>query len=130
MMPILTFYAIGIASMFYPQDFSPALHVSTPYVCAMNYVKVGTHVVVVDESTGRQSHCIITGTGPCCGRILDASPIVADELGYGNSIDRVSVYLVKGYKNYPIPDTCKSYVRRLRSTRLPKPVIVTCSIRF
>ena len=128
-MLIYTFVVAGIASMFQPQDFTPTIRVSTPYQCAMNAAKPGTSVIVENVNNGLTSHCIVTGSGPFYGgRILDAAPLVASELGY-SGLARVRVYKIDGRvqpcRSYPQPQTCARPSACLLS--LPKPAILECS---
>jgi hypothetical protein len=129
------FVIAGVASMFHPEDFSPAIHVKTPYVCAMNVEPPGTTVEVENVNNGKTSHCIITGSGPGYGRVLDASPTVADELGYGDSIAPVRVYKVTKTTitechRMVLPETCKSSPPATCVLDLPKPAIIECSEKF
>lgn len=127
-MPIYAFIIAGIASWFHPEDFSPAIHTTSPYVCAMNVVDPGTQVEVENVDNGRTSHCIVTGTGPCCGRVFDASPKVRDELGF-SGLANVRVYRVVGQLPrchfIPQPSTCKTPPQYC-ITDLPKPAIISC----
>lgn len=83
------FLAAGIASWFFPlRDYGVG-----PMFCAMNDVKVGSRVRIVDEDNRRESECTIVGSGPfVAGRIIDVSPAVRDELAMGG-LASVRVYL-------------------------------------
>lgn len=106
------FILAGIASWFHPSEFSPALHVSTPYVCAMwPRSMTGKHLEIENADNGRISHCIVTGTGPNVpGRILDVSPKVAGELGMLRAgLAHVRVYRIGSYNfchRRAQPQTC------------------------
>ncbi len=81
------FLAAGLASWFYPRPMYGSLH-----VCAMNLVKPGTKVLVVNTDNGDQATCRVVGTGPfVAGRIIDLSPSMRDALHMGG-IARVRVY--------------------------------------
>lgn len=98
-MLVYHFVFAGLASFFYPHDSTPALRVSTPYVCAANAARIGSHLEVENVANGRVSHCIVTGTGPFVpGRILDVSPTVAGELGMLRAgLAHVRVYRIGAY---------------------------------
>lgn len=88
-MHFLTFVAAGVASWFYAlHDYGVGDH-----FCAMNHVRVGSHVRIVNDDNRRESACTIVGTGPfVAGRIIDVSPAVRDELGM-SGLANVRVYL-------------------------------------
>ena len=129
-MQIYAFLMAGVASWFHPEQFSPVLHTTTPFVCAMNPpVQIGTRIVIENENNGKSSHCIITGSGPCCGRIVDVSPRVATELGFGG-LTKVRVYKIVGQikpcPNKVEPLTCKSPPPLPCEIDLPKPSLLKC----
>jgi rare lipoprotein A len=94
-MNALTFIAAGIASwyslpgntMANGHRFNPGAH-----VCAMRSEPFGTKILITNDENGNESWCIVSDRGPYVrGRIIDVSPIVRDELGFGG-LTRVRLY--------------------------------------
>ena len=82
-----TFIIAGTASWFYP-----AAAYGRDHVCAMNVVRPGTTVRVVNSDNGREATCVVIGTGPFVpGRVIDVSASVADVLGF-DGLANVNVY--------------------------------------
>lgn len=87
MTPTAGLIAIGLASWFRPISMYDGMR-----VCASNTIPISTRVVLVNARNGRRSRCVIIGTGPFVrGRILDVSPRVRDDLGFGG-ITLVRIY--------------------------------------
>jgi rare lipoprotein A (peptidoglycan hydrolase) len=135
---LIFFHALtGLASWFIPSDFTPAIRTSSPYVCAMNIdpatyrapLKYGYEVEIENLDNGRTSHCTVTGSGPCCGRIIDASPRVRDDLGF-TGIARVRVYRILGRLTTchlePATGMCKSPPPTFCVIDLPKSALFKC----
>jgi rare lipoprotein A (peptidoglycan hydrolase) len=90
-MKALTFVLAGWASWF-----NPGSMYGDSFVCAMNALPPSTRIVIVDDENGRESPCVVVGTGPFVrGRILDVSPSVAKRLGfYSAGLAHVRVYRI------------------------------------
>lgn len=83
------FVVAGLASWFHPAAMYGAMK-----VCAMNAVRPGRRVLVVNASNGDQATCHVIGTGPFVrGRVIDLSPSMRDALQMGG-LARVRVYLI------------------------------------
>ncbi len=82
------FLVAGIASWFRPLP-----EYGDMRVCAMNLVKPGRRVLVVNAANGDQAYCRVIGTGPFVrGRVIDLSPSMRDALHMGG-LARVRVYV-------------------------------------
>lgn len=128
-MNILVFVVAGFASWF---NIDVNLYGSDARVCAMNVLPPGTRITIVRDDNGRESDCVVIGTGPFKpGRVLDASPAVAADLGYVDAgVVRVRVYRrvgrMKPCKTIPQPQTCAAPPPAPCELPLPHPAIVVC----
>lgn len=68
----------------------------TQHVCASKTLPLGTQLELINMSNANESKCRVEDRGPWIpGRDLDVSPIVRDELGFGDAgVIRVRVYRV------------------------------------
>jgi rare lipoprotein A len=131
-MPIYAFVLAGIASFYDMRGstmangaaFNPAAH-----VCAMLYEPFGERVEIVNADNGKSSWCVVSDRGPFVpGRVIDISPAVRDELGFGG-LASVRIYKVSGYipkcRLFPRPQSCKTPPRECMLD-LPKPAVLKC----
>jgi rare lipoprotein A len=95
-MGIASWYSLPGSTMANGQPFNPQAA-----MCAMrhytqgHHVALGTVVLVVNDSNGREAMCVVTDRGPFVdGRVIDVSPAVRDALGMGG-LAKVRVYLFR-----------------------------------
>jgi len=87
-MKAFVFIVAGVASWFYP-----AAMYGNQRVCAMNVVRPGRRVLVINAANGDQAVCRVIGTGPFIrGRVIDLSPSMKAALHMGG-LARVRVYV-------------------------------------
>ena len=87
-MHAFVFVVAGIASWFYPAGMY-----GSQRVCAMNIVRPGRRVLVVNAANGDQAICTVIGTGPFVrGRVIDLSPSMRDAI-HLHGLGPVRVYI-------------------------------------
>lgn len=77
-MHVYAFLAAGVASYFFPSR----RYQRMAGACAMNHVRIGTTVSIVNSDNGDQATCVIVSSGPFVpGRIIDVDFATAHKLG-------------------------------------------------
>jgi hypothetical protein len=125
-LPVLTFFAIGVSGWFGPSSLYPN---PNDHICATNAAPVGQSVLLYYDRTRRGIVCRVVGQVTQKANLVDVSRSVRDALGFRGETT-LRVYRIIGKIGpcpnlQPDPKNCKN-PPSVCMANLPQPSLVLC----